>query len=287
MRSRTVVATAIGTTALLGATGCLPAGGHQAADIGKAARASAGATAPAPPGSGSDESKGSGSGAGSGRLTDLSGREILRRAHKATREAESAHVVAKVRLDGKPMAIDLSLDKKGNCNGVIRLDGMGRMDLIKSAELIHFKGDEAYWRGAAKLKNAPRKQTDQMVAALAGRWVKVPASDARSAAMTGMCDLDKLTSEAGRDSVLARKGAAATVDGVPAVAVTSPGKDGTETDYVATEGTPYILRSTLSGKEDGEVSFSEFGKPVDVTSPKDSDVLDMGKTGGSGPGESV
>ncbi|MFI5637708.1 hypothetical protein ACIA8H_09860 [Streptomyces goshikiensis] len=287
MRSRTVVATAIGTTALLGATGCLPAGGHRAADIGKAARASAGATAPASSGSGADEGKGSGSGAGSGRLTDLSGREILRRAHKATREAESAHVVAKVRLDGKPMAIDISLDKKGNCNGVIRLDGMGRMELIKSAELIHFKGDEAYWRGAAKLKNAPREQADQMVAALAGRWVKVPASDARSTAMAGMCDLDKLTLEAGRDSVLARKGAAATVDGVPAVAVTSPGKDGTETDYVATEGTPYILRSTLSGKQDGEVSFSEFGKPVDVTSPKDSDVLDMGKAGGSGPGESV
>ncbi|MCX4526218.1 MULTISPECIES: hypothetical protein [unclassified Streptomyces] len=278
MRSRTVVTTAIGTTALLALTGCLP-GGDKAAVLGKAARASAGATAPAPSASPSAPA--------SGKLADLSGREILSQAYEATRKAESAHVVATVRMDGKPMAIDLSLDKKGNCKGVIRLDGMGKMDLIKSEDLLHFKGDEAYWRGAAKLKHAPKKQTDQMVAALADRWVKVSTSDPQASSMAGMCDLDKLTRDTGRNSLLARKGATATVDGKPTVMVTSPVKEGTETDYVATEGTPYILKSTLSGDQEGEVAFSEFGKPVDVTSPKDSDVLDMGKVRGGGPGEAV
>lgn len=278
MRSRTIAATAIGTTALLGLTACQPGGEGKAAALGRTARAAA--TAPAPSGSASAPAK------GAGGLTDLSGAEILTQAYEATRKAESAHVNAKVPYEGKPMGIDLSLDKKGNCNGAIRLDGMGRLDIIKSTELLHFRGDEAYWRGAAKLKNTPKKQTDQMVATLADRWVKIPTSDPRAASMTGSCDLEKLTGGFGKSSPLARKGATTTVDGKPALAITSPAKEGTQTDYVATQGTPYILKSAISGGSDGEAVFSEFGTPVDVTSPKDTDVLDLGKVGGT-PGEAV
>ncbi|MBT2404494.1 MULTISPECIES: hypothetical protein [unclassified Streptomyces] len=278
MRSRTIAATAIGTTALLGLTAC--AGGEdKAAALGRTARASAAATAPAPSGSAAAPAKGAG-------LTDLSGAEILTQAYEATRKAESAHVTATVPYEGEPMKINLSLDKKGNCNGAIRLQGMGKLDIIKSTELVHFKGDEAYWRGAAKLKSTPKKQTDQMVATLADRWVKIPASDPRAASMTGSCDLDKLMGGFDRSSPLARKGGTATVEGKPAIAVTSPTKDGTQTDYVATQGTPYIVKSTITGGTDGEAVFSEFGTPVDVTSPKDSDVLDLGKLGGA-PGEAV
>ncbi|MCJ1678959.1 hypothetical protein MTF65_16765 [Streptomyces sp. APSN-46.1] len=282
MRSRTLASAAIGATALLGLTACLPAGGgDKAADIGTAARASAGAPSPTPSGSASASAK------GSGALTDLSGAEILTQAYEATRKAESARVVAKVQFEGKPMGIDLALDKDGNCNGAIRLDGMGRLDIIKSSELVHFRGDEAYWRGAAKLKKTPKKQTDQMVATLANRWVKLAASDPRASEMTGTCDLDKLTGDFGRANPLARKGETATVDGKPALAVTSPAKEGTQTDYVATQGTPYILKSAISGDSTGEALFSRFNEPVDTASPKDSDVLDMGKLGSGGTGQAA
>ncbi|MET9321776.1 hypothetical protein ABZX75_16520 [Streptomyces sp. NPDC003038] len=280
MRSGTIAATALGTTALFALTACVPgSGGDKAAEIGRAARASAGATAPAPTASAPAK--------GSDGIEGMSGADILTRSYEVTRKAESAHVVAKVRDQGKPMEIDLSLDKKGNCNGVIRLEGMGTMTLVKSTELIHFKGDAAYWRGTAKAKSAPKKQTDQMVATLADRWVRIQTSDPRAATMTSSCDLDKLTGHFGKGSPLARKGETATVDGKQTLAITSPAKQGMQTDYVATQGTPYLLKSAISGDTTGEISLSGFGAPVDVTSPKDSDILDLSKLGGGVPGEAV
>ncbi|MFD3695601.1 hypothetical protein ACFWUZ_05500 [Streptomyces sp. NPDC058646] len=284
MRSRTIAVTALATTALCALSACAPVGGgDKAAEIGSAARASAGATAGTPAPSASASARAG----GPGDFSDLSAAEILTRSHEATSKAESVHVKAKVTEEGKPMEIDLSLDKKGSCNGVIRLDGMGALTVIKSPDLIHFKGDAAYWRGAAKMENAPRKQTDQMVATLADRWVKVPTSDPRAAAMTTSCDLDKLTGGTGKASPLARKGAATVVDGTPAITITSPVRQGTAVDCVATQGTPYLLKSTVFGDSDGEILFSDYGKPVDTTSPKDADVLDLSKQGGGVPGEAA
>ncbi|MEU8436665.1 hypothetical protein AB0F18_27910 [Streptomyces sp. NPDC029216] len=278
MRSRTKsTAAALAATALLGGlTACGPSGGARAAQSASPA-ASPGSSAPA---------SASPAAQGGGRLADRSGQEVLTEAYEATRKAESAHVTATVEQEGKPMRIDLSLDKKGNCNGAIRMDGMGKLDVIKSSEFVHFRGDAAYWRGAAKMKHAPQKQTDQMVAMLADRWVRVPASDPRAAPMTGSCDLTKLTGDFGTPSPLARKGDTATVAGTPALAVTSPSKRGTQTDYVATQGKPYILKSTVSGDTTGEALFSAFDVPVDTTSPKDPDVLDISKLGGPA-GESI
>ncbi|MER7507206.1 hypothetical protein ABTX82_02460 [Streptomyces lavendulae] len=283
MRSRTKTsAAALAATALIGAglTACVPGGGAgRAASVGREARAAQAPSPSAPDGAPAPARSG-------GPLTERSGQEILTEAYETTRKAESAHVTAKVDYQGKPMQIDLSLDKKGNCNGAVRLDGMGRLDIIKSSELVHFRGDAAYWRGAARQRNAPQKQTDQMVAALADRWVKVPVSDPRAASITGSCDLDKLTGDFGKGSPLARKGQTTTVDGKPALAVTSPSRQGTQTDYVATEGKPYVLKSAVSGDTPGEALFSAFDVPVDTASPQDSDVLDLSKIGGPA-GEAV
>ncbi|WP_405980360.1 hypothetical protein [Streptomyces sp. NBC_00158] len=280
MRSRTkTTATALAAAALIGGglTACVPGDGR-ASDVGSRARAdrspAASASGPAAP-SGPSDAKG-------GRaLTDLSGPEILGRAGEVTRKAQSMHVTATVEYESKPMKIDLSLDKNGNCNGAVRLDGMGTMDIIKSSELVHFRGDADYWRGAAKQKHASQKQTDQMVAVLAGRWVKLPATDPRAAPMTGSCDLGRLTDDLGKGSPLARKGETGTVDGKPALAVISPARQGTQTDWIATRGMPYILKSSISGDTTGAVLFSAFDVPVDTASPKDSDVLDLSKTGGA------
>ncbi|RKT05089.1 hypothetical protein BX286_3073 [Streptomyces sp. 3211.6] len=215
-----------------------------------------------------------------------SGQEILTEAYETTRKADSMRVAATIQQDGKPMKVDLSLDRKGNCRGEIRVAGLGRLDVVKSSEFVHFRGDRAYWRGTAELQHTPQKRTDQLVAMLADRWVRIPASDPRAAPMTGSCDLTKLTSDLDRPSPLARKGETATVDGKPALAVTSPAKQGTQTDYVATQGKPYILKSTVMGDTTGEALFSAFDVPVDTTSPKDPDILDLSKLD-TPPGESI
>ncbi|MFI6149026.1 hypothetical protein [Streptomyces sp. NPDC051109] len=284
MRSRTIGVSVLTTTALFGlTTACAPVGGSKAADIGRAARAAAPASAGATP---PPAAKGKGAGKG-GMLADLSGAEILSQAHEAMRKVESARVVAKMHDGGNPVEFELSLDKKGSCNGAIRYEGMGKVDIVKSTELIHFKGDADYWRGTAAKKHTPKKQTDAMVTMLADRWLKMPLTDARASAMGHICDLDKLTGGGDRPNPLARKGETVTIDGKQALAVTTAAKEGTETDYIATQGTPYVLKSTVSGDETGEVLFSGFGTPVDTNLPEGADVLDLSKLGGEVPAESV
>ncbi|MFG2620584.1 hypothetical protein ACGFXC_23520 [Streptomyces sp. NPDC048507] len=281
MRSRTrTTAAALAATTLLGAGAgaCVPGGGAgRAAEAGRAARAEA---SPSAPGTASPPSP------GGGPLAGRSGQEVLNRAYAATRAAGSAHVSARLDFLGKEMRIDLSLDKKGDCNGAVRREGMGTMDIIKSTELVHFRGDAAYWRGAAKEQGTPQWQTEQVVAAFAGRWVKLPLSDRRAAPLTRACDLGMLTDGFGKGSPLARKGESTTVGGKPVLAVTSPAAKGAQTDYVATEGEPYVLKSVVSGDHDGEALFSDFDVPVDTASPRDSEVVDLSGTGGAA-GEAI
>ncbi|TDU77813.1 hypothetical protein [Streptomyces sp. KS 21] len=285
MRSRTIGLSVLATSALFGlTTACLPGGGGKAADVGRAARAaeqaSAGATPP-PTAKGKDKDK------GTGVLADLSGAEILNQSYEAMRKVESAHVVAKMREEGKQVEFDLSLDKKGGCNGAIRYEAMGKVDLVKSSDLMHFKGDADYWRAVAAKKHTPKKQTDAMVTMLADRWLKMPLSDPEAASFAHVCDLGKLTGGTSKPSPLARKGETVAIDGKQALAITSAAKEGTEVDYIATQGTPYLLKSTISGDESGEILFSAFGTPVDTALPEGADVLDLSKLGGGAPGESV
>ncbi|MFB7785724.1 hypothetical protein ACFC1D_23800 [Streptomyces vinaceus] len=286
MRSRTIGVSVLTTTALFGLTAaCAPAGGGKAADIGRAARAAAPAAAgatPAPTAKGKAAVKG-----GGGLIADLSGAEILSQAHEAMRKVESARVVAKMREEETRVEFDLTLDNKGSCKGAIRYDGMGKVELIKSTDLVHFKGDADYWRATAAKEHAPKRQADAMVTMLADRWLKMPVSNAKAAALKRMCDLDKLTGGGGRPNPLARKGETVTIDGKQALAVITAAKEGTETDYVATQGTPYVLKSTVSGDDTGEVLFSDFGTPVDTALPEGADVLDLSKLGDGGPAETV
>ncbi|KMO95088.1 hypothetical protein [Streptomyces roseus] len=285
MRSRSIGVSVLTTTALLAlTTGCAPVGGSKAADVGRAARAAAQASAGATP---APAAKGKGTGKGTGMLADLSGAEILSQSHEAMRKVESARVVAKMHDGDSPVDFDLTLDKKGSCNGVIRYEGMGKVDLVKSAELMHFRGDAAYWRAVAAKKHTPGKQTDAMVTMLADRWLKMPVSDPKAAAMGRVCDLDKLTGGGDRPSPLARKGETVTIDGKQALAVVTAAKEGTETDYIATQGTPYVLKSTIAGDKNGEALFSAFGTPVHTALPEGADVLDLSKPGSGGPAESV
>lgn len=285
MRSRTIGVSVLTTTALFGLTAaCAPAGGGKAADIGRAARAAAPAAAGATP---APTAKGRAAVKGGGLIADLSGAEILSQSHEAMRKVESARVVAKMREEGTRVEFDLALDKKGSCKGSIRYDAMGKVDLIKSADLVHFKGDADYWRATAAKEHAPKRQAEAMVTMLADRWLKMPVSDAKAAALKQMCDLNKLTDGGGRPHPLARKGETVTIDGKQALAVVTAAKEGTETDYIATQGTPYVLKSTVSGDDTGEVLFSDFGTPVDTALPEGADVLDLSKLGDGGPAEAV
>jgi hypothetical protein len=269
-RCRALAASALASVALAGLTACGggpdgPGTGRSGTSDGKpAATPSAPPEAPAEP------------------FAELSGPEIHERAYEATKRAESLRIAGRVRSDGKEMEMDIALNLKGECEGTVVLGGGGRAEIVKSTAYLYYKADEALYRSQSK--NMPRRQVDAVVASLADRWLKMRADSPEARQSAGMCDLGKLLGSFGSSSPVARKGRLSQVGGQEAMTVTAPSADGgTETYYVATDGKPYLLRAAKTGgTEPGDVTFSEYDRPVDVSPPADKDVVDADKLRGAG-----
>ncbi|MCB5166259.1 hypothetical protein LG634_15625 [Streptomyces bambusae] len=255
MRTTAFAATALASAALLGLTAC----GTSGSDAGKRQAAAAPAAEAAP-------------------YADLTGPQLLEKSLAATRKATSLTLKGKITEGGKPMTLDLSLSTADECRGSMSTAGEGRFELIKSKQNAYVKADEAFYRGAGK--GDPKEETDAVVAMLADRWLKTPADSPDAEEFTGACDLAELLKEFEEEPGKAKKGPVTTVDGRKAVTLTVPADDGTATVYVAAEGEPYLLKAFQKGGTDpGEITFSRFNEPVDVTPPAAKDVVDLAKLG--------
>ncbi|MFC9676018.1 hypothetical protein [Streptomyces sp. NPDC056949] len=213
-------------------------------------------------------------------FADLSGPQITNKAMKATRGATSLTIKGDAADgDGGQIALDVALDKKGECAGSMGMNGQGKVDLIKTGPTVYLKSDEAFLR--AQSKGESKADTDAVVKMLAGRWMKSKADSPDAKDMADFCDLDSMLAEFKSNDTLARKGRATTVDGTPAFTVTeTDGKD-EFTLYVATEGKPYVLKLvTKSAKEPASLTFSDYDKPVEAAPPADKDIVDLDKLGG-------
>ncbi|GAA1245266.1 MULTISPECIES: hypothetical protein [Streptomyces] len=213
-------------------------------------------------------------------FADLSGPQIANKAMKATRGASSLTIKGNAADgDGGQIALDVALDKKGDCAGSMGMKGQGKVDLIKTGPTMYLKSDEAFLR--AQSEGESKADTDAVVKMLAGRWMKSKADSPDTKDMADFCDLDSMLAEFKSNDTLARKGRATTVDGTPAFTVTeTDGKD-EYTLYVATEGKPYVLKLvTKSAKEPGALTFSDYDKPVEAAPPADKDIVDLDKMGG-------
>ncbi|MET9692706.1 hypothetical protein ABZY81_30325 [Streptomyces sp. NPDC006514] len=211
----------------------------------------------------------------SGPFADLSGSEVADKSVDALRGAASLTVSGKIWDEGKPMELNMAVSKTGDCRGTIASEE-GSFELIRNAEFMFIKADEPFYR--SQMKDLPKDQADGAVKQLAGHWLKSKASDADSKELASLCDLDELLKEFD-DSKGAKKGEVTSVSGQKALTLTTKTDEGTETLLVATEGTPYLLKAGITGKEPAEVSFSGFDKPVQAEAPADKDVIDPDQLG--------
>lgn len=240
---RLTAATAVACTAALGLTGCL--------------------------------------GSASGPFPDLSGSQVADKSVTALRGASSLTVSGKVWDEGKPMELNMAVSKTGECKGTISSPD-GSFELIRTAESVFVKADEPFYR--SQMKDLPKEQADEAVKQLAGHWLKTKASDSDSEELSALCDLDELLKGFDK-SQGAEKGKVVTVDGQEALTLTTQttdgteGGDGTETLLVATQGEPYLLKATSTGKEPADLSFTGINKPVQADAPTGKDVIDADKLG--------
>ncbi len=210
---------------------------------------------------------------------DLSGGEIAERAVKATRAATSLRIKGEVpdEESGGTVRLDMALDTKGNCAGTVSIKGEGQAELIKTGDTLYMKLDEALVRSQAQ--GGDGMETDMVVEMLAGKWTKTSTNGADMEELTASCDLGKLLDEFDDVSSNARRGDTTEVGGAPALVLNErDGKD-RNTVYVATEGEPYLLRVAVqSDKNPGDVTFTDYNKPVPVEAPK-GEVLDLDEFG--------
>jgi hypothetical protein len=218
-----------------------------------------------------------------GPFAGLTGAQIADRALDATTDASSVRLKGDIADDESSgtITIDMAMNKKGECAGTMSMGGQGKADLIKVGDTVYMKYDEAFLRAQAEGDSA--SDTDAAVAMLAGKWTRMAATGEDAKDIAGFCDLDTVLdgAENGKGATAGtRKGAAATVDGTPAVTLHEKEGSGTYKMYVASEGKPYVLRiDSLTGKDKDSLLFTDYNEPVPAEKPAGK-ILDLDKLSG-------
>ncbi|MEV5613998.1 hypothetical protein [Streptomyces sp. NPDC052225] len=192
---------------------------------------------------------------------------------KATEQADSMHVKGTVQQSGgEDLSVDLAVDQRKNCDGTIRTAGT-TADVRHLDGTLYLRGDEKYWQAALKEQPGAAK----IVPKVKDKWVRTPADDSMT---QGLCDKQGLVASMDEDKSERKgmkKAGTTSVDGKDAIKLTKK-KAGGETLalYVATEGKPYILRTTSSGGDNpNTATFTDYGKAVEPQKPSADETVDL------------
>jgi hypothetical protein len=207
-----------------------------------------------------------GGGSSGNGIESKSASAILASAVSAAEGAKTVHVSGYGTTEGSKVKIDLALDRENGAKGSIT---KGKL----SVHLIRV-GSRAYINGGAELYE--QYGGPEAAKLLKGKWLEASATSGELAALNGLTNLKALLGdlEKGHSSSL-DKGSVQTVDGKKAIAITDKQKGGTL--YVATTGKPYPIELVKTGSEGGRFTFSEWDKPISISPPPQSSVLNVEK----------
>ncbi|MET9959977.1 hypothetical protein ABZ128_13095 [Streptomyces sp. NPDC006326] len=196
--------------------------------------------------------------------------EIQTLAYEATRTATFKKVRGQMSAEGRTGSLELAFANV-DCAGTVSGDGLGKTEVHSTPEVVYVKRDADTWRAVL---NGTKAQEDAAVDRFAGRWVKLGAEREDAAAVSYGCSLmNPHVLQQERTPGLTR-GAAATVDGQPALTLTYPGESGgTVTEYIAGQGRPYLLRRTETGQEASDLTYFDFETVTQLRAPADSEVV--------------
>jgi hypothetical protein len=224
---------------------------------------------------GADSIAGSGSPATSPTPADngvarLSADEILAKAKAALQGAEAVRIKGSAGRGTERTDIDMRYSGS-NAQGKISVGGQ-QIELRRIGQTVYLKGSREFWTSAA---NAAAAEL------LTGKWLKTSLADPRFAPLAEFTDLSKAADGILDPEGTARKGGRKTIAGTPAIALVDSKEGGAL--YVATTGKPYPLRiepkDAKDPKEDGTMTFTDFGKKVAVPAPPAELVVDVSKLG--------
>ncbi|MFE0171531.1 hypothetical protein ACFWZ2_04375 [Streptomyces sp. NPDC059002] len=190
----------------------------------------------------------------------MSADKIAEKASKASKDAGSFAMKGQMKQGGETSNIAFSVAESGDCKGTMGSQKSGTAEFLSVGNASYVKADEKFLGskgngGAAEL--------------LKGRWMKSDKKDS-------VCNRDDMF-KADELKKMKREDDA-DVDGKKAAVLTRKKGKETTTFYVAMEGKPYFLKVVNKGSDGpGTVTFSDYGKPVDVKAPPASEIVDPEK----------
>lgn len=208
-------------------------------------------------------------------IADDSPQAIAQASREAMAGVTSMRMVGKVTNTSGTTALDLRFDEQGNCVGTVTPPGStGSAEIVKRGDDVWMKLDEALLRA-----QAPGPAGEDAVALINGRYLHGTTDSVQLRDFAQLCDLDffkkEFSSKPPSEQLV--KGARTTVDGHPAITVTSRRDGRTGTYQVSTEDEPYLLRvqGTDASGERVAATFSAFDEPVKATPPAPADSVDL------------
>jgi hypothetical protein len=183
----------------------------------------------------------------------------------AMKDVSSLHMVGTLTQGGQNIDVDLAMSESGNCEGTMSFEGQGSLDLIVTDGSGFFKPDEQFWRSQAGA------QADAVIGQVGDKWVAVTG---QMAPATAACDWNQFTGgfDDPKDNKIKEVTGTDEVDGEDTVTVTFESDDGNPgVANVLASDPHYIVKMQV--EKQGELTFSEFGDPVEPEAP--TDVIDL------------
>ncbi|GAA2621406.1 MULTISPECIES: hypothetical protein [Streptomyces] len=214
-------------------------------------------------------------GADDNGMADKSAQAIAQASREAMNGLTSMRMVGKVTDTSGTTALDLRFDEQGNCVGTVTPPGnAGTADIVKRGNDVWMKLDEDLLRS-----QVPGPAADDAIALINGRYLHGTTDSAMLSDFADVCDLGFFKKEFSAKSPGEQltKGSETTVDGQPAITVTSRSAAGTGVFQVSTEDEPYLLKLQGSEKSGQRVAatFSDFDEPVTAKPPAPADSVDL------------
>ncbi|MEU4728962.1 hypothetical protein [Streptomyces sp. NPDC023588] len=208
-------------------------------------------------------------------IADKSAPAIADAARKAMSGVTSMRMVATVKDSSGTTSLDLRFDERGNCVGSVAPPGKsGKADIVKRGKDVWMKLDEDILRA-----QVPGDAAEDAIALINGRYLHGTTGSPLLRDFAEFCDLGFFKKEFSSKPVNEQldKGARTTVDGRPAITVSSRHEGETGTFQVSTEDEPYLLRiqGTDQPGEQLEATFSAFDEPVVAKPPAPADSVDL------------
>lgn len=210
-------------------------------------------------------------------IADKSAQAIADASRDAMSGVTSMRMVAKVIDTSGTTSLDLRFDDRGDCVGTVTPPGgSGTADIVKRGDDVWMKLDDALLRA-----QVPGVAAEDAIALVNGRYLHGTTHSVLLRDFAELCDLDFFKKEFSSKPVNEQlaKGSRTTVDGRPAISVTSRNDDETGTYQVSTEDKPYLLRlqGTEAPDKRVEASFSAFDEPVAAKPPAPADSVDVSR----------